>query len=239
MNYRVESAEYEGPLEGLLSAARSRDQMLSSLSLTSLIQDFLEYLRENWNGELDRVSESLLVFSELIRIKTRLLLPDPPVEETDVEQERDLGPPAFFQQAAERLRRRAHRRSRLYDTNPDLPETVEKGETRYREVTLYELIRAFQNVVVTRRQRGLPDLEITDEWDTNTQMEAILRRVSDREPRPFHELLTDRPSREEVIVTFLSILQLVKQNELRLVRRAGEETILVISVGDSDRDRLE
>ncbi|MFB6357002.1 MAG: segregation/condensation protein A, partial [bacterium] len=163
----------------------------------------------------------------LIRIKTRILLPT--AEEEDEEEiERELESQGFFQQVAGNLKERYSRRARLYDTRPDLPETVESGDTQYREVTLFELIEAFQKIQATQQDNTMTEVEITNEFDTHERMEYLLERVQEPRPIPFQELLSEAPTREEVIVTFLAILQLVKQEDLRLVREVGEQQIYVM-----------
>lgn len=228
LGYQVRGPDYKGPLDGLLEAARKQDTLLTTLSLSRLIDDFHMYVRERRNQNLSAVSQYLLVFSELIRIKTRFLLPGSSDPGEEKQEPRDLGPPSVFREAAEELRERAEQRSRLYDTQPDLPEGVTEGRTHYREITLFELVRAFQKVVVTNQERGLDDFELTDDWDTTEQMEYILERVRSQSRLGFRSILSERPTREEVIVTFLAILQLIKQDQLRLFKNTQTEQIVVV-----------
>lgn len=233
--YQVYTEDFQGPLDELRDAARGHDVPLSQLNLSRLISDFMVHLenRRSWN--VNHVSVYLLVFSELIRLKTHLLLPDDEENEDPEEEEGDLESQDFFQRAADVLWDRAEFRSRLYETKPDLPETVRSGQTEYREVTLFELIKAFQKVQVTRKESTDPSIEITDEYNTVERMEHIMAMADGPDPLPFTELLSSEPTREEIIVTFLAILQLVKQNDLRIVREVGGEQIYIVQPGgDSD-----
>lgn len=228
LGYEVRDPVYNGPLEGLLDAARKKDTLLSNLSLSFLIDDFLLYIKNHQDHNLLAVSEYLLMFSELIRIKTRTLLPQTSVPRDDKQEPRDLGPSSHFREAARELRDRAEKRSRMYDTQPDLPELVTGGETHYREITLFELVRAFQKVVITNQDRSLSDFNLTNEWDTTQQMEYIQQRFQHRTQLGFRSLLSESPSREEIIVTFLAILQLIKQNQLRLLKNTQTDQIVVV-----------
>lgn len=234
--YQVIVDDFKGPLEELRDAARGHDIPLSKLNLSKLIDDFSIHLEDRLSWNVNQVSIYLLLFSELIRLKTRILLPEDDDEEDLEEEERELESQDFFQQAADVLWDRAQFRSRLYETKPDLPDNVTSGETEYREVTLFELIKAFQKIQVTQKETATDNLEITDEFNTVDRMDHILARAKGPDPLPFRHLLTERPTREEIIVTFLAILQLVKQNDLRLVREVGGDQIYIVKPGADDHE---
>ncbi len=236
--YSVYSPEFQGPLDSLLEAARCQDLEISKINISLLVDQFAIYVEQRSDWPVNSVSAYLLVFSELIRIKSRFLLPRPPEEEEEELPEREGR--EFFISMGKQLREKAEERARLYDTCPDLPEYVQKGETHYKEVTLFELIRAFQKIVVTRQEKtNLPDFQFTDEFDTSERMEFIIELVRDREMIAFEKLISPVPSREEVIVTFLAILQLVKQNDLRLVREVDAEQIYVMEYNSESLNREE
>lgn len=231
LTYEVFHEEYQGPLQGLLESSRSQDVALSRLNVSELIHDFSEYLRSEPELRVNVLSEYLLVFSELVRIKTRELLPgdEEEVEETPDKPE-DSEDRAFYEKVSERLRDQAQQRSRLYESTPDsLPDEVRDGETKYREVTLYELIEAFRDIMATTRDKQTPDIQLTNEFETSDQMEYVLSRVAGTGPIDFRDLLSSTPTREEIIVTFLAILQLVKQDDLRLIMAVSGGSIKVVS----------
>ncbi len=233
LDYQVYEQDYQGPLEGLLDVARSSDVALSQVNLAELISDFVNYLENRNNWEVGETSTVLLIFSELMRIKTRELLPRKELEEEELGEESNSAEEKgkeFFVQVGEELRNRAKQRSKLYDTSPDLPEFVRKGETVYKEVTLFELIKAFQDVIVTRQKGAeLPDFQFSDEFDTEEQMEKIISLITPETPKPFEELLSQSPTREEIVVTFVSLLQLVKSGDLRIVKQVENDKIYVIN----------
>lgn len=232
--YEVYHREYTGPLEGLLESSRKQDVVLSQVDISELIADFHRSLKSEPDRSVNVLSEYLLIFSELIRIKTRDLLPDENHEPEDKSEEFEEGEGReFYELMSKQLKNQADARSQLYESTPDsLPQEVRQGETRYREVTLYELIEAFRNIMVTTREESTPDIELTNEYETSERMEFILGRVNENAPVRFDNLLSSTPSREEVIVTFLAILQLVKQDDLRLIQAVSGGSIQVVSPGD-------
>lgn len=236
VGYEVFYGDYRGPLEGLLESSRSEDVKLSELNLTNLINDFADFLEKHPGLRVNVSSEYLLIFSELVRIKTRELLPgeDEP-EESEPEGPEDREDRQFYQHVSDQLRKQAEQRSRLYESTPDsLPEEVRSGETEYREVTLYELIEAFRDIMATTRDKQTPDIELTNEFETADQMEYVLARAEGSSPIDFRDLLSSSPSREEIIVTFLAILQLVKQDDLRLIKAVSGGSIQVVAPGQLD-----
>lgn len=232
LNYQVFGKEYQGPLEGLLEVARGNEVPLSQVNLAKLVDDFVNHLanREDWR--VSEASSLLLVFSELLRIKSRELLPREETEESEPEPEpeADEERKQFFQEVGETLKEKARERARLYEPSPDLPEFIREGETVYKEVTLFELIKAFQQIVVTRKQgRRQPEFEFSDDYDTDTQMKIIKERIPSGEAVGFEEMIDSRPEREEVVVTFVALLQLVKMDELRIVKKVETDQIFVIA----------
>jgi segregation and condensation protein A len=236
VGYEVFYEGYRGPLEGLLESCRSEDVQLSQLDLTELIDDFSYYLRNHPELRVNVSSEYLLLFSELVRIKTRELLPgDEEPEDDEPEGPEEREDRQFYQEVSERLREQAEQRSRLYESTPDsLPEAVREGRTEYREVTLYELIEAFRDIMATTRENKTPNIELTNEFETADQMEYVTARAEDGSPVDFRDLLSSTPSREEIIVTFLAILQLVKQGDLRLIQAVSGGSIKVVTPGELD-----
>lgn len=230
LNYEVYHSEYQGPLDSLLEASRSQDVPLSRINIARLIDDFSEHLSTRTDSSVNRMSRYLLVFSELVRIKTRLLLPGEDDEGTEEElEETERESEQFYKVVSNQLKSQAKRRAQLFESQPDsLPDTVRAGETKYREVTLYELMQAFQKIVATTRESQAPDIELTNEFETADQMEYILEVINETRRVPFDELLSSSPSREEVIVTFLAILQLVKQDDLRLLQPVSGGRIEVL-----------
>lgn len=230
-NYEIFHPHYKGPLEGLLKASRRDDVVLSRVKLTELIDDFSDHLGENPERSVNVLSESLLVFSELVRIKTRELLPRE-ADESEAQHRESEGSSnrKFYRVVSERLKNQARRRAQLYGSTPgSLPDHVQAGTVHYQEVTLFELIEALRDIMVTSRESRVPDLEITSNFETSERMEYILNQLEESSSMEFRDMLSSTPSREEIIVTFLAILQLVKQDDLRLIQSVSDGSIKVVT----------
>jgi len=228
-SYQVYTEEFRGPLDQLLSAARGKDLPLTSINIAELIDDFLNHLKQQLSLRVNSISIYLLLFSELVRIKSRSLLPGRERKEESEPEPNDSPPDEFFNRAKDYLWNRAELRSPLHETQPDLPETITSGKTHHREVTLFELIKAFKDLRDTHRESNYePSLTITNDYNTVDQMDYILSLLDDRNPIPFHDLLGNSPTKEEIIVSFLAILQLVKQKDIRIVKEVEKEGIYVV-----------
>ncbi len=237
LEYHVYDEQYQGPLDSLLEAARKQDVELSRVSISRLLDEFVSHLdlRKDWS--VNSLSGYLLIFSELVRIKTRSMLPSGEKVNDEKDTRQIEGEREFFLKLGGRLREKARQRSRMFDTRPDVPEKVESGETQYEEVTLFELIKAFRQVMATRREgSNLPDFELTDNFQVEERKEHILSLTADGKKIPFTRLLSSKPGREEVIVTFLALLQLVKNEKLSIIRERNSEEIFVMGNEKADED---
>ncbi len=231
LDYEIYEKEYRGPLEGLLEVAREKDVPLSKINLSRMVKDFVNHLDHRPDWDLGQMSAPLLIFSELLRLKTGELLPQKEEEEEPGRFD-EVGPESreFFVRVGKQLQEKAEQRARLYEPRPDLPEFVREGEKLYKEVTLFELIKAFQDILVTRKEpRKLPVYDFSDEFDTEEQMEKIKQLVRPTGSVGFVQILTANPTREEIVVTFIALLQLVKGSELRIVKQVDTDKIYIIA----------
>lgn len=240
LNYEIYQEDYRGPLEGLLDLARQQDLPLSKISLAGLVEDFTNHLEHCSGWTVGGASASLLIFSELLRLKIKELLPrsEEPGKEKLL---REIGPEEkeFFVKVGKQLQEKAELRGRLYDTSPDLPEFVKEGEKVYKEVTLFELIKAFQDILVThKRSQTMVDYQFSDEFTTEEQMDKIRKIAQPGAAVEFTVILSSQPGREEIVVTFIALLQLVKQSELRIVKKIDTDDIYIVGLNrkkQSDR----
>ena len=76
INIPIEIPNFSGPLEVLLDLAKSQKVDLTKISITKLADQFLEYIKQNKNLNLEKASEFLLMATWLAYLKSKLLLPE-------------------------------------------------------------------------------------------------------------------------------------------------------------------
>jgi segregation and condensation protein A len=225
--YQIQLDNYEGPLDLLLDLIRKQEVDIYNIPIARITGQYLEYVRANLERlDTEAAGDFLLMAATLIHIKSKMLLPpDPtlgPEEQEDPRAElvHQLLEHEKFKNAAQMLHQKQVVQSAMWSA-PALQSFLEPEEEQGLAVTLYDLVRAFQQVL--DRAKEMKPLAIEDEKISVAEM---MRQLCDRlaggpQPLPLQELFTRLRSREALVAAFLALLELVRlqavlvrQNEL-------------------------
>ncbi len=240
MEYQVTTDNYSGPLDLLLHLIREHNMDLMDLDVAVICDQYLAYIETMDPSLLEQVSEYLVMAAWLIEMKSKLLLPKGEIdnEEDDYEAER------------QKMIQRLLEKNQINEILDDLEEAYESRESMHsripsvidfisdddnedflNNVEVYDLIGAMQKVL--QRQLLLKPLE-----SRLTKIEiSIDERVSQIEDYfKYHkeevdfETLFEGGNKYYAIVTFLSVLVLVKNNKLTISQEENFEKIFVKGV---------
>ena len=233
--YRVQLKNFEGPLDLLLFFIKRDELDIYDIPISYITEQFLEYIRFLDELDLSVASEFIYMTSTLMAIKARMMLPEPESEEDDFSEDDPrfelvqalLEYKRFKEVAGEMVefdRKARFSYSRGY-TEPDHVESNHKGES-LRDVTMFEIMAAFKNVMKTVREVHYHDVK-RYETDIETQSEFVISHLREHGKSSFKQICTGFTSRIYVIVTFLSVLELLKEKQLKLyVSRSHTEFFL-------------
>ncbi|HEY7064006.1 MAG TPA: ScpA family protein [Chloroflexota bacterium] len=223
----MELPEFSGPLDLLLTLIQKRRLDVTAVSLAAVADQYLEQVLA-LEGELDALSEFLVLASQLLVIKSRALLPGlaPPDAEPDVAEdlERRLAEYQVLQGAARWLGDREAAGLRSWQRGGELPTPA--GVSVLAPITAAALAR----LVAERLRRRHPErttatLEVPCRPSLQERAHLVLRAVGDREWHGLDDLLgPDVPS---AVATFLAVLVLVRRGLLR-ARQEGPRAALEI-----------
>ncbi len=222
--YRVELDVYQGPLDLLLRLIEREELDITAVSLALVTDQYLAHLAEVQERSAAQLADFLQVAGRLLVIKSRALLPrtedqeemeDMAVDEDSlVEQLREY---KRFKETAAVLKEieESGRRTYARATPPPRPEPHLKPG----EATIDDLVAAFRQVLEARPPSQPVDGVVAPlQLHVGDYMSLILERVQ-RYPRArFSTLLRAARSRLEVIVTFLALLELIKQQRVRVLQ---------------------
>lgn len=213
---------FEGPLDLLLYLIRREEVSIYDIPIARITEQYLAYIADLSDLDIDRAAEYLVMAATLLQIKARTLLPRPPrpepepegtwEEEEDPRAElvRQLELYALYKEAARELARREAQAQRVW-TRGWYPEPP-GGPPPLVGVTLEDLVAAFRQVLEAESSwREVPRQEIP----LREKVRQILARVRECPGGVrFHELFDRRASRLEIVVTFLALLELVRQRKV-------------------------
>ena len=221
--YRVRLELFEGPLDLLLHLIKRNEVDVRELPVAQITEQYLGYLELMRDLNLDIAGEYLVMAATLTLIKSRMLLPTAEPEEGEeadprADLVRQLLEYQRFREAAESLAERPLLRRDTFTREPStegLPPEPE-GAPRVR-VTLWELMEAFRAVL----KRAEPDPVHQVEGEAislRSRIDGLLATLGVARQVTFESLFGEQPTRGYVIVTFLAVLELMKQHVIEALQ---------------------
>lgn len=223
-SYPVRLAVFEGPLDLLLHLIEREELDISEISLVAVTDQYLRALEEMEEIQAGALADFLVVAARLIFIKSRSLLPKP--RPPDDEEEEDPGQALIrqlleyrqFKAVAAGLRQRQEAGLRVFVRLAPPPSLERKLDLS--DVGPDALQRAVQRAL--RRIPSDPPLPkvhaypitVAEQIQTIRRFVRRLRTGPDPQPVRFSQLLSRGRTRMEIVVTFLAVLELIKQREL-------------------------
>jgi segregation and condensation protein A len=221
---------FEGPLDLLLHLIKREELDIWNIPIARITEQYLGYLQVMKDLNINVAGEWLVMAATLIYIKSRMLLPPDPVPQSvDGEVQDDPRKELVYQllehqkyrNAAQMLYTREEVENSVWNSPPSDVLEDEKGVVA---VTLFDLLRAFHEVV-KRFELQLP-LELEQEDITIDQKLAELRRMLlVHDTLVFSSFFAKVKSKRHLIVTFLALLELVRLREVWLAQDEAFEEI--------------
>ncbi len=218
--YRVKLSDFEGPLDLLLFFIKRDELDIYDIPIAMITKEFLEYLQYLQELNLDIAGEFIVTAAELMQIKVQMLLPRPDgdgEEEFDPRAElvRRLLEYKRWKEMAELLERKQLQQRKLayrgnFENDPKITET-ENDEDLLRDVTLFDLIASFQHAVNKMPRKHVHEINKLN-VSLDEQMEFIINLFKDRVEVSFYEIVLSMTEKIRIVVTFIAILELMKQH---------------------------
>jgi len=238
MDLSVKLEIYEGPLDLLLHLIKKNEVDVYDIPVALITTQYLQYLEAMKSLNIDFAGEFLLMAATLTQIKSRMLLPISNDEDDSEEEDprmaivRPLLEHIKLRDAAEALERRELLNRDVFLRENFVDEFEDTDDEELVPVSLFELIDSFRKVLL-RIESGT-GLEITIEYKSVEQRigEVIeLLKMSGEEL--FEDLFIDDRSRFELVLTFLSLLELARIGLIRIFQHPSDLAITIFYTGDS------
>ncbi len=222
---------FDGPLDLLLHLIRRDEMDIYDIPIARLTQTYLDEMAKLSLIDVDEGAEFLDLASRLLEIKTRMLLPPEELEEEAGEEEEEFDPRSGLVAALLEYRR-------FKDAAKLLGGMAEEQERRYPRVAprmefssvspaapaeSNDLLRAFQGLLdrMLGDAADAPDVITYTEVSIATRAEQITENLAAVEKTRFSRLLSDRPTRSEMVGLFIAMLELIRQG--RIIARQSDD----------------
>jgi segregation and condensation protein A len=242
MSYCVDLEIFRGPLDLLLFLVRKEELDILDIPIARVTEQYLAYLKVLQMIDVDVVGDFLVMASTLMEIKSRLLLPHDPLEET-VEADprsqlvRQLLEYKKFRDAAEGLQELAEEQRLRFGRVPleRFGHDLTPAQEPIRDVEMWDLVSAIGRLM--RQNFALaPKSIIYDETPIEVYMAEIEQLLAQQRQVSFSDLFTTLPDRGKIVGRFLAVLELVRTCRIRAEQDEpfGEIKLSALEVADHD-----
>lgn len=236
--YRVQLKNFEGPLDLLLFFIRRDELDIYDIPISYITNQFLEYITLMEELDLDVASEFILMASMLMSIKAKMMLPQEPTED-----ELDEHDPRYelvqrlleykrYKEMAEKMELIENEAQKTHFRGYHKADEVEKqasGEA-LQDVTMFELMTAFKQVLMDVKEKKSVHHVENEQYTIEEQSEFVLSYLQKKGRTAFQGLCRHLKTRAKIVVTFLAILEMLKERQISLYVENGSPTAFFLDL---------
>ncbi len=230
MGFEIKLPLFEGPFDLMLFFIERDELDIYDIPIAKITNDFLEYIHHMEHMEIEIASDFILFAATLMRIKSRMLLPRPELnekgEEIDPREEliRNLLEYKKYKSVVEELaslesarlsrEKRGNLAIELYQLSK-----VDDVDAEMQHVDLYKLLKVFQKTIsrMAARIDETKHTVIQYPYTIEQQKDFVLEKMSFKDKIPFTDFISYKPDKIFVIYTFLAILELLQLSLVTIV----------------------
>ncbi len=249
--YQIKLAQFEGPFDLLLFFIERDELDIYNIPITKITNDFLAYIREQESLNIELSSEFILFVSTLMRIKAKMLIPrkelDAAGNEIDPREEliNKILEYKKFKEASAQMAEMEATRMLMVKRGNILKELAKVGEeagegTEIQTLSLFKLMRAFEKAMQRYSDKINKPVHtvVRYNYTMETSRDYVTTLASTEKTVSFEKLFEVAENRVHAIFLFLSVLELVQQNFMKILTGEGKNNFILEYVEPEDRDEV-
>lgn len=212
---------FDGPLDLLWNLIKKARIEITDVSISSITEQYIAYLKLMDRMNVQVASDFIVMASELLYYKSRALLPGGEMED---EYFVPPLPPELVQRLLEfkKFQDASRNFRKMFELQADSyarvnPVDTASAEPELIEVSLFDLLSAFAEVMDSAREIEQKEI-VFDEILVSDRIALITELLKEKEQVLFIEIFSERPTRAEIVATFLAMLEMAKTRRLRIMQ---------------------
>ncbi|HHT97020.1 MAG TPA: segregation/condensation protein A [Clostridiales bacterium] len=248
MSIAIKLEAFEGPMHLLLHLIDKNKIDIYDIPIVQITEQYLEYIKDIQSNDLDIMSEFLVMAAYLLKIKSKMLLPIDESEEECEDPRQELVDRlleyVMFKHISNELKDELADASRVLYKQPSIPDEInEMGNIEVdiseilKDLSLYNLHKVYESIIKKQKDKIDPvrskfgEIEQEDINLTDKLLKIQNYGIKHKEFM-FSELFDIMPSKMEVIVTFLGVLELMKVGIVEVSQNELFDDILIVYLAD-------
>ena len=219
IKYHLES--FDGPLDLLLTLIQKNKVSIYDIPIVEITDQYLKAIENIEDSALDNTGEFIVMASQLLYIKSKMLLPKPEDDEEEDPREelaQRLAEYQKFKEASLELRKSEFSTRHMIFRGEEKIKFPVPEYSRHHEISA--LIDAFSSIVGRRERKAAPTKRAfsgivgREKGSVDDMVEKICKRIYKRKRITFRSLFLPQDSRPEMIATFLAVLEMIRGSKL-------------------------
>lgn len=233
-SYTIKLPLFEGPFDLLLFFIERDELDIYDIPIAKITDDFLNYVRQMEEMNIDLASEFILVAATLCRIKAKLLIPRKPIDEegNEIDPREELVQRLLeykrYKSVLDELREMEEGRASQEfrgNASKELKKIATKAlvDVELESLTLFKLLKTFERIVQKfEDNKHQPVHQIVRfSYTIIDQQDYIFNKIKKGKKTPFKTLFRNLENRMHAIVTFLALLELLNLQKLQIIQGEG------------------
>jgi segregation and condensation protein A len=230
--YKVKLQIFEGPLDLLLYLVKKNEYSIFDIPIAEITRQYMEHLELMKVLNLDIAGEYLVMASTLAHIKSKMLLPPAPEEEED-EGEDPRMELALKLLEYQRFKEVAEELSSFDILLRDVflkgaKAQKDAGEDAFTDITVYELVWAFRKILLKAPKETIHEVAL-DELSIREKIMELSDIIVQKKEVVFEDLFPRDATRSIIVITFLALLELIRDRIIRIYQAEPFGTIRIYS----------
>jgi len=234
MTFQIKLPVFEGPFDLLLFFIERDELDIYNIPIAGITKDFLDYLRQMEQLNIDLASEFIIVAATLMRIKAKMLLPRKELDEfgNEIDPREELAQKLLeyrkYKSIIEELQ--ALEQSQLYkfargNSSQELNLLSQKAliDSEWESLTLYKLLKAYERALEKMNSAKSKTIHRIRQYNyTIEQQQSYLTNIiATKKKATFEDLFETLENRIHAIVTFLALLELLNLQKIHIIQGNG------------------
>ncbi|MFA8343867.1 MAG: ScpA family protein [Rhodothermaceae bacterium] len=221
--YKIRLQDFEGPLDLLLFFIKRDEIDIYDIPISHITKEFFDYIHIMQKLDLEVAGDFILMASTLMQIKVRMLLPREVNEKgEEIDPREDLVKALLeykqYKEMSEELTFFENNQRKLFFRNnfsEDETEAPPEFDTLLKNITVYDLIKCFKNVLAQKQQMVVHEIKKVN-ITIDEQAAFILSSIEETGEVTFLKLVEDMNEKIRIVVTFVAMLEMIKMQKIGL-----------------------
>ncbi len=236
MDYCFTIDKFSGPLDLLLHLIKQSNIDIYDIKIEEITNQYLDYIKKMEELNLNIASSYLVMAAELIEMKASMLLPKPEISEDDYEEDpkekliQRLIEYQNYKEVISKFHELELERQQYYTKQASDISEYDIETKLNDDIELDDLLKAFSKFLQKKEDMKPLNTKITTKEYSITKRSKEIKDIIKKKKQVSFEDLFDIRTKSYVVVTFLSILVLAKNNEIKIIQENNFENILLCGV---------